>query len=129
MKPKTIFLSGLAFAVIGATAVTVMNTVAPQTAAAQTSSAKMIVDQAIRDGKVGETASGYLALVTGGADQKVINAMNEVNIGRKSVYTKLARAQNVQVEVVAAVTGEKQIARSPRGSKVLTAQGMWITVK
>ncbi|MGB0907362.1 MAG: YdbL family protein [Maricaulaceae bacterium] len=95
------------------------------TAEAQSSS-KTIVDQAIAQGLVGETASGYLQVVSSASPQ-IMNAVQDVNIGRKSVYTRLARQQNVSVEVVAALTGEKQIAKSPRGSKVLTASGQWMT--
>lgn len=129
MKPKIVILSGLAIAMMGASAWTAVQVFAPQIATAQTASAKSIVDQAKREGIVGETAAGYLALVSGAADQRVVDAMNEVNIGRKTVYTRLAREQNVQVDVVAAVTGEKQLARAPKGAKVLTKQGRWVTVQ
>ena len=91
------------------------------------SSAKSIVDSAIANGLIGETASGYLALVSGSASQSVVNAMNEINIGRKSLYTRLAREQNVAVEIVADLTGEKQIAKATLGSKYMNSQGQWVT--
>lgn len=118
---KTLFAGFAAMAVIGGAAF--VTTIVVPDAIAQSSSAKSVVDQAIRDGKLGETVSGYLAEVPGasvGADVKA--AMNEINIGRKSVYTRLAREQNVSVEVVAALTGEKQIAKQTTG-KVLTETG------
>ena len=96
---------------------------------AQTSSAKSIVDKAITDGIVGETASGYLALAQGSAAPEIVNAMNEVNSGRKTVYTRLAREQNIQIAVVAALTGEKQLAKARPGEKIMTKEGRWITVK
>lgn len=95
--------------------------------AAAQSSAKSIVDTAIANGIVGETASGYLALVSDSASQSVVNAMNEINIGRKSIYTRLAREQNVAVEIVAALTGEKQIAKASLGTKYMNNQGQWVT--
>jgi uncharacterized protein YdbL (DUF1318 family) len=70
-----------------------------------------------------------LALVNGTASSDITNAMNEINAGRKSVYTRLARDQNVQIEIVAALTGEKQLAKAAAGSKVMNKQGMWVTVR
>ncbi|MBC6402756.1 MAG: YdbL family protein [Hyphomonadaceae bacterium] len=129
MKSKTVFLTLLGLAVMGCANVIVVATLTPQPAFAQTGEARAIVDRAIRDGLVGETATGYLQLVTGAADPKIVNAMNEVNIRRKSVYTELARRQNVQVKVVAALAGEKQIAKASRGDRVLTKEGRWVTVQ
>lgn len=129
MKLSSIILSAFtALAFMGAftTTATLIN---GQNAQAQTRTAKMIVDAAITEGIVGETASGYLALVNGTASPEITNAMNEINIGRKTVYTRLARAQNVQVEIVAALTGEKQLAGAAPGTKVLTKAGRWITVR
>lgn len=93
------------------------------------SNAKMIVDQAIREGVIGETAAGYLAMTGTSASPEVTNAMNEVNIGRKTVYTRLARQKNVSIEVVAALTGEQQILSAPQGTKILNKQGRWVTVQ
>jgi len=126
---KTLWMTGLA-AVLGFGALSVSTTLLTVTSAlAQSASAKSIVDQAIRAGTVGETASGYLALVKGTASAEITNAMNEVNIKRKSVYTQLARAQNVSVEVVAALTGEKQIAKAQPGEYVKLQAGGWQQVR
>lgn len=90
---------------------------------AQSSGAKATVDGAISAAKIGETVSGYLAVVPGASlSSAESNAMNEINAGRKSVYTRLAREQNVSVDVVAALTGEKQIAKQ-RSGKVMTETG------
>jgi len=106
-------------------AVTMVN---PPVAHAQISNPKSVVNTAMSQGLIGETVSGYLAPVTGASvSQGVRNAMNEINIGRKSVYTRLAREQNLSVEVVAALTGEKQIAKAPAGRKVLDRSGTWRT--
>ena len=103
----------------------VVTMVNPPVAQAQSSS-KALVNQAKSQGLIGETVSGYLAPVDGATvSQGVRNAMNEINIGRKSVYTRLAREQNLSVEVVAALTGEKQIAKAPAGRKVLDRSGKW----
>lgn len=128
MKMKTILLSVMAAPLFVGGAIFAVSLAAPSVAEAQ-SSAKAIVDKAIQSGVIGETAAGYLALTGNSADTATVNAMNEINIGRKSVYTKTARAQGVSVEVVAALTGEKQLSKAPRGSKVLTSEGRWITVR
>lgn len=122
MKYLKTTLAGIAaVALLGGTAVFTAGTATP--AFAQASSAKAVVDQAISAGKIGETISGYLAEVPGASVSAAErNAMNEVNIGRKSVYTRLARQQNVSVDVVAALTGEKQIAKQRTG-KVMTETG------
>lgn len=122
------FLSAMgAFALLAGTGavITIAN---PPVAQAQIQSAKSIVDDALSKGIIGETVSGYLAPVNGAVvSQGVRNAMNEINIGRKSVYTRLAREQNLSIDVVAALTGEKQIAKAPAGAKILDRSGQWKT--
>jgi len=82
-----------------------------ESALAQSQSAKVIVDTAKERGTIGETPAGYLAIV-GGETAAERNAMNEINIKRKALYTRKARAENLQVEVVAAIFGEKQILKA-----------------
>ena len=55
--------------------------------------------------------------------------MNEINIGRKKVYTQLARQRGVSVDEVARITGENLVKTEERGAKVLNAQGVWVTVR
>ena len=55
------------------------------------------------------------------------NAMNESNIRRKALYTRKALQENLQVEVIAAVFGEKQILKATPGQKVMNASGGWET--
>lgn len=127
MKTALVSLAGAAALLGGAYTLTSLSF--GETVTAQTSSAKALVDAAIAKGIVGETASGYLALVSGSASPETVNAMNEINIGRKSVYTRLARQQNVQIEIVATLTGEKQLAGAAPGSMVMTKAGKWIRVR
>jgi len=124
---KTIFtaISAVALLAGGSMAIATLN---GTDAAAQAQSAKSIITAAKSKGVIGETATGYLAETGSGSTSAAERAaMNEVNIGRKSVYTRLARDQNVQIEVVAAITGEKQIAKAKRGEKVMTKSGKWTT--
>ncbi len=118
-----IAMVGLSAAILGAGALT-LSTQTATTAYAQALPAKTLVDKAIAEGKVGETVAGYLEAVNNQSlDAATAAAMREVNIGRKAVYTRLARDQGVKTEIVAALTGEKQVAKASRGEYVLTAQG------
>ena len=97
-------------------------------ATAQAQSAKSVIMRAKDKGTIGETIAGYLAETGSGALSAAERAaMNEINIGRKSIYTKKARAENLQVEVVAAVFGEKQLAKAKPGEKIMDSSGAWRT--
>lgn len=123
MKKITISLLAAAAMMSGATAV---YSVLHAPAASAQSSSKAIVDQAIAAGRIGETIDGYLGAVSSLNDAER-NAMNTINIGRKSVYTKLAEQQGVSVDVIARLSGEKQIAKAAAGSKIMNANGLWAT--
>lgn len=97
------------------------------TAHAQINNAKQIVDQAKNNQLIGESASGYLATVTDNTPQAVLDAMNEINIGRKALFTRKAREQNVQTEVIAQLTGEKLVANASPGQRVRGLDGNWST--
>lgn len=93
---------------------------------AQNASAKSTVDSAKARGEIGEQINGYLAVVDGASPSSaVVNAYKEINIARKTVYTRLASQQNVQVDVVAQITGEKQIKKAAPGQFVKDATGVW----
>ncbi len=123
----------IAFSAISALALLAGGTVAVATfggtdATAQAQSAKSIITKAKAEGTIGETIAGYLAETGSGSVSAAQRAaMNEINIGRKSIYTKKARAENLQVEVVAAVFGEKQLAKAKPGEKIMDSSGSWRT--
>ena len=124
---KTVFTAISAVALI-AGGTFAASTFSATDATAQAQSSKSIINAAKAKGVIGETAAGYLAETGSGSVSAAERAaMNEVNIGRKSVYTRLARDQNVQVEVVAAITGEKQLSKASRGEKIMSASGTWTT--
>ena len=100
-------------------------TMAPTPAVAQSNSAKLVTDRAKADGIVGERIDGYLGLVQNSASGDIQAAVNEINIRRKSAYTDLARNQNVSVDVVAKLSGEKLTANAPRGQMVLLDASGW----
>lgn len=124
---KTVFTAISALAILAGGTFAIATFGAPD-ATAQAQSAKSIVTKAKAKGAIGETIAGYLA-ETGSDSLSAAEraAMNEINIGRKSIYTKKARAENLQVEVVAAVFGEKQLAKAKPGHKIMDASGQWRT--
>lgn len=104
-----------------------LNTQGLNSAYAQSASAKATVDSAKSAGKIGETAAGYLDAVNNQSlDAATKAAMKEINIARKALYTRLANEQNVKTEVVAALTGEKQVAKAGSGEYVLKSSGNWV---
>ena len=86
--------------------------------------AKQVVDQGIAAGRIGERIDGYLAAV-GDVSEAERRAMNEINIGRKSVYTNLAEKKGVSVEVIGRLSGEKQIAKAAPGAMIMDDSGQW----
>jgi len=102
------------------------NTSGENVAQAQNMSAKATVDSAIARGEIGEQIDGYLGIVDGASPSAaVINAMTEINIARKSVYTQAAQNSGQPASVFAQLTGEKQIKKAAPGAYVKDATGVW----
>jgi len=91
----------------------------------ETVSAKTIVDQAKTDKLVGEKLNGYLGFIAPSVSTEVRAAVNEINIKRKSIYTRLAREQNVGVADVAGLTGEKLVAKAKPGEMIMLGDNQW----
>lgn len=124
MKLMTKFISAAIAASFVVGSVTTLPAFTP-TAHAQATSAKAIVDQAKTDGIVGEKLNGYLGIVRADASAEIRAAVNEINIKRKSIYTRLAREQKVSISDVAGLTGEKLIAKAKPGQMVMLGDGKW----
>lgn len=93
---------------------------------AQISSAKATVDAAIARGEIGEQINGYLGIVDGQSPSAAVrNAMSEINIARKAVYTEAASGGAEPASVYAQLTGEKQIKKAAAGTYVKDASGVW----
>ena len=122
-RMKKLIIAGLATAGLLAGGTVVLQITGNNVAVAQMD-AKSIVDAAKARGEVGERIDGYLAVVTD-TSTEVKAAVDEINIGRKQVYTRLAREQNVKIEVVARLTGEKQIAKAAPDDMVMGEDGVW----
>lgn len=103
-----------------------MNASGDNIAHAQLSSAKATVDAAIARGEIGEQIDGYLGVVDGASPSTAVrDAMNEINIARKSVYTNAASSSPQPASVFAQLTGEKQIKKAAPGTYVKDSTGVW----
>ena len=73
-------------------------------------------------GMVGETATGYLAPVSGGAEaQKLVKS---INAKRKQAYLKISKRNKTPLASVEQLAGKKAIAKTPAGQFV-KVNGAW----
>ncbi|HSS13593.1 MAG TPA: DUF1318 domain-containing protein, partial [Rhizomicrobium sp.] len=72
---------------------------------ADLASDKAVVLAAKAAGTVGEQADGYLGFVNGSADAAVTAAVNEINAGRRAVYTQTASKSGVTPDAAGQATG------------------------
>ena len=122
---KTLFSAFAALSLIaGATLVAVPG--GNNTAYAQTASTKATIDSAKARGEIGEQIDGYLGVVDGASPSAAVkNAMREINIARKAVYTEAASGSGQPASVFAQLTGEKQIKKAAIGHYVRDASRVW----
>lgn len=83
------------------------------------------IDAAIAAGQVGERIDGYLGVVSASADVSLVRKVQDINNRRRAVYEQTARDNNTTVQVVAQLTGERQIARLEPGQFYMDASGTW----
>src|ERR1700751_1334976 len=91
---------------------------------ADLASDKAAVDAAKAAGTVGEQADGYLGIVSG-ADGTVTAAVNEINAGRRQVYTQTATKSGVSPDAAGQATGAQLIAKVPPGQYFKPIGGAW----
>ncbi|MEE9684936.1 YdbL family protein [Lelliottia amnigena] len=75
-------------------------------------------------GRVGETLSGYIAPVR--QDQETLALVSEINAARSESYQKLADSNNLPVDEVAKMAGQKLVARAQPGEYVKGINGKWL---
>lgn len=83
------------------------------------------IETAKQQGVVGETISGFLGIVDGGADPALVRAVQDINNKRRAAYDKLAQQTGTTMEQVARVTGEKLIAAAAPGEYIMNDSGSW----
>src|ERR1700742_2778418 len=93
-------------------------------ASADLAADKATVDAAKAAGSVGEQADGYLGIVSS-ADGTVTAAVNEINNGRRQVYTQTASKSGVTPDAAGQATGAQLIAKVPGGQYFKPLGGAW----
>lgn len=78
--------------------------------------AALDLDTARARGLVGEQTDGYVGAVKGPGGDEVRALVDDVNAKRRAAYQQIAREQGTAVEAVAALAGQKLIARMPAGT-------------
>src|SRR5258707_8173024 len=91
---------------------------------ADLASDKVAVDAAKAAGTVGEQADGYLGIVSS-ADGTVTAAVNEINAGRRQVYTQTATKSGVSPDAAGQATGAQLVAKVPGGQYFKPIGGAW----
>jgi uncharacterized protein YdbL (DUF1318 family) len=91
---------------------------------ADLASDKAAVDAAKAAGTVGEQADGYLGIVSG-ADSAVTAAVNQINAGRRQVYSQTAAKSGVTPDAAGQATGAQLIAKVPGGQFFKPLGGAW----
>jgi hypothetical protein len=82
------------------------------------------LDQAKRDGLVGETLEGYLDVVDAAAPADVKVLVEEVNAKRRAEYERIAAANGIDIEEVEALAAKKAIDKTRPGGWI-RVNGTW----
>jgi uncharacterized protein YdbL (DUF1318 family) len=91
---------------------------------ADLASDKATVDAAKAAGTVGEQADGYLGIVSS-ADAATTTAVNDINAGRRAVYSQTAAKSGVTPDAAGQATGAQLIAKTPPGQYIKPLGGAW----
>ncbi|MES2607055.1 MAG: YdbL family protein [Pseudomonadota bacterium] len=83
------------------------------------------LDEAKAQGLVGERIDGYVSAVVANPTAEVQQLVTTTNDGRRKVYADLAAKNNITVDAVALVSGEKLRASAGKGQFVQNAAGAW----
>lgn len=86
--------------------------------------ATLTLNDARAQGRVGETLSGYLASVQ--HDAETLALVNRINAARTESYQQLADSNNLPVDEVAKMAGQKLVARAQPGEYVKGINGKWL---
>ncbi|WP_440053943.1 YdbL family protein [Pseudoalteromonas sp. T1lg65] len=83
----------------------------------------MSLDEAKSRGLVGENTSGYVAVVSGGAE--VQQLVDEVNTKRKAKYQELAKKNGISLAQVEALAAKKAYTKTEPGHYI-QVNGKWV---
>ncbi|MGE3152970.1 MAG: YdbL family protein [Nitrospiraceae bacterium] len=82
------------------------------------------LDEAKAKGLVGEKPSGYLGVVSGGADVQAL--VNDINQKRRQAYGDIASRNKTDLKDVETLAGEKAIQNTKPGHFVQSPSGQWM---
>jgi len=82
------------------------------------------LQEARSKGLVGETTTGYIERISGGADVSAL--VSEVNLKRRAEYKRIAAEKGQSVDVVAKVATGTIAGNLPAGAKYTDASGKWV---
>ena len=82
------------------------------------------LDDAKRNGLVGETTRGYIAPVAS-PTAEVTRLVNDINQRRRAAYEDIAKKNGIPVQQVEALTGKRIIERAPAGTYYQDGGGTW----
>ncbi|MEF3100655.1 YdbL family protein [Raoultella terrigena] len=84
----------------------------------------LTLGEAREQGRVGETQSGYLAPLR--QDRETLELVKQINAARSEGYQRLADDNNLPVDEVAKMAGQKLVARAQPGEYVQGLNGKWL---
>lgn len=82
------------------------------------------LDDALRNGLVGETPRGYVAPVKA-PSAAITKLVNDINARRRAAYRDIAEKNGLALQQVEAVAGARVIQRAPKGTYYQDSSGAW----
>ncbi|STR47301.1 Uncharacterized protein conserved in bacteria [Klebsiella oxytoca] len=84
----------------------------------------LTLSEARQQGRVGETLNGYLQPLR--QDKETLALVKQINAARSDSYQQLADDNNLPVDQVAKMAGQKLVARAQPGEYVQGLNGKWL---
>lgn len=84
----------------------------------------LTLDDARAQGRIGETLSGYVAARQ--QDSETLALVKQINAARVTSYQQLADSNDVAINEVAKLAGQKLMARAKSGEYVRGINGQWV---
>lgn len=82
------------------------------------------LNEARQQGRVGETLSGYVGAIK--QDKETLALVKQINDARSASYQQLADTNNLPVDEVAKMAGQKLVSRAQPGEFVQGINGKWL---
>ncbi|WP_443085933.1 YdbL family protein [Vagococcus sp. WN89Y] len=89
-----------------------------------TAAQALTLDEARTQGRVGETLHGYIAPLS--QDRETLALVERINKARSESYQQLADSNNIPVDDVAKMAGQKLVNRAKPGEYVQGINGQWL---